>query len=191
MAASRTCFARSIPPWKNARLASTRSASSASITTPPRRSFSWPNPLSRSPIWRANSGSSPERRRLMSLVHHIAVGVAQVEKIAAFYRAVFDLEERTRHHYADGKLRSIWLDLGGPILMIEHTKSRDEARLQSSDAVGVGLFLLTFRAADAAARRAVEVRAEAAGQPIESRTEFSSYFRDPEGNRVAVSHYGV
>src|SRR5690554_85696 len=191
MGASRTYFAQSIPRSKNARLASTRSASSASTMTRPRRSSSWPNPSNKSPIWRANSGSSPERRRLMSLVHHIAVGVAQVEKIAAFYREIFDLEERTRHHYADGTLRSIWLDLGGPILMIEHTKSRDEARLQPSDAVGVGLFLLTFRAADAAARRAVEARAEAAGQAIESRTEFSSYFRDPEGNRVAVSHHSL
>jgi len=135
----------------------------------------------------------------MGCLHHIALGAANVEKLAAFYREIFDLEERTRHHYEGGKLRSIWLDMGGPILMIEHAKSLEgvrkevatKARLQPSNAVGEGVFLLTFTAADAAARRAVEARAERAGQPIESRTEFSSYFRDPEGNRVAVSHYGI
>lgn len=135
----------------------------------------------------------------MSLLHHIALGVAEVEEIAAFYREVFGLKECTRHLYEDGGLRSIWLDMGGPILMIEHAQSLEgqpgevatRRVLQPGDSVGEGLFLLTFAVADAAARRAVEQRAEAAGHAIESRSDFSSYFRDPEGNRVAVSHYPV
>ncbi|AWV90592.1 VOC family protein [Bradymonas sediminis] len=130
----------------------------------------------------------------MSLLHHIALGVAEVEAIAAFYREIFGIQERTRHLYEDGRLRSIWLDMGGPVLMVEHAAALEapahqRRALQPSDAVGEGLFLLTFTVADAAERRAVEARAEAAGQPIESRSDFSSYFRDPEGNRVAVSHY--
>lgn len=136
----------------------------------------------------------------MGCLHHIAIGAADVETLAAFYREIFGLEERARHHYPGGELRSIWLDMGGPILMIEHASSLEgaraderatRARWQPSHGVGEGLFLLTFSAADVAARRAVEQRAERAGRPIESRTEYSSYFRDLEGNRVAVSQYGM
>lgn len=135
----------------------------------------------------------------MGVLHHIALGVARVEEIAAFYRQIFDLEEHARHHYEDGRLRSIWLDLGGPILMVEYSQSLAAqsgrntalAAVEPDTAVGEGLFLTAFSVADADERRAVERRAEAAGQSIETRSEFSSYFRDPEGNRVAVSHYAV
>ena len=54
--------------------------------------------------------------------------------------------------------------------------------------VGAGLFLLALRATPSE-RRALEARLSAAGIAVESRTDFTSYFRDPEGNRFAISHY--
>jgi len=117
-------------------------------------------------------------------LHHVALGSGNVEQLAAFYRTVFVLPELTRHLDANGSLRSIWLDLGGTILMIEHT---DETP-RPVNGVGAGLFLLAFRVS-IAERSAIEQRLTASGLPIENRTAFTSYSRDVDGNRIAFSHY--
>lgn len=69
---------------------------------------------------------------------------------------------------------------------------RAEAEFAPPGVVGVGLgaFLVAFRA-DAAGRRAFEIRAAELGAEVESRSAFTSYLRDPEGNRIAVSEYEV
>ena len=54
------------------------------------------------------------------------------------------------------------------------------------EGVGAGPFLLAFRV-EAADRCELERSLEAAGAAIESRSEFTSYARDPEGNRIAIS----
>ena len=118
---------------------------------------------------------------MTSRLHHVALGAADVDRVAIFYRDVLGLPELRRQHDADG-LRSVWLDLGDATLMVE--RSRESAR--PVDAIGRGPFLIALRMA-AADRTGLEARLEAAGAAIESRTEFTSYARDPEGNRVAVS----
>lgn len=117
-------------------------------------------------------------------LHHVALGTPDVERLATFYREVFSLTERARHFDAERRLRSIWLDLEPSLLMIERT---DEP-LRRVAHIGAGPFLLAFTI-DPAERRAVERALERAGVVIESRTEFSSYARDPDGNRIAISHY--
>lgn len=121
------------------------------------------------------------RRRL----HHVALGARDVERVAAFYRDVLGLEERVRHDDDAGRLRSIWLALGDDaVLMIERT----EQSLRRVDGVGAGPFLLALSCTPAE-RGALEGAVERAGSAIESRTAFTSYARDPEGNRVAFSHH--
>ena len=117
-------------------------------------------------------------------LHHLALGARDVERVAAFYRDVFGLLETARHHRPDGTLRSIWLDLGGATLMVE--ASFDAPR--RVEGVASGPFLLAFRA-PAARISELENALEAAGAAIELRTEYTSYARDPEGNRVAISSY--
>jgi catechol 2,3-dioxygenase-like lactoylglutathione lyase family enzyme len=117
-------------------------------------------------------------------LHHIALGAHDVEGVAAFYRDVLGLAETARHETPEGALRSIWLDLGGSVLMVEHT----EASAEPVDGVGKGPFLLAV-AITPQERPALEAALEAAGAPVESRSDYSSYARDPEGNRVAISHY--
>lgn len=117
-------------------------------------------------------------------LHHLALGAADVDRVAAFYRDCLGLCETARHHGADGQLRSVWLDLGGPVLMIEQTT--EPPRL--APAVGAGLFLLAL-SAEAGERALLERSLAAAGCPVESRTDHTTYFRDPEGNRVAISSY--
>lgn len=120
----------------------------------------------------------------MTLLHHIALGARDVSAVAAFYRQAFDLTELTRHLDDRGNLRSIWLDLGGSILMIERT----EVSPPIVDGIGAGPFLLAF-AISVDQRPAMEEQLANLGSPIEERTNFTSYARDPEGNRVAISHF--
>lgn len=118
------------------------------------------------------------------VLHHLALGAQDVEVVASFYKHAFHLSELRRHQEESGKLRSIWLDMGGAVLMVEQTplvRPRVEG-LQT------GVFLLAF-SVPAAERQAVEARLTSLGAPPETRTEFTTYFRDPEGNRVAVSCY--
>lgn len=118
-------------------------------------------------------------------LHHIALGARDVEGVAAFYHRIFALPELTRHYERDGALRSIWLELrGGTLLMIE----RCAASKPHAQGVAPGPFLLAF-ATTPDERQRLEARLEAAGAAIEGRTAFSSYARDPEGNRVAISHW--
>ncbi|MEW5853991.1 MAG: VOC family protein [Myxococcota bacterium] len=119
-----------------------------------------------------------------SKLHHLALGARNVDLVASFYRDVLGLTEITRHHHADGTLRSVWLDLGGATLMVEQTHERPRL----VDGVGSGPFLLALRV-DAKERHALEGRLAAAGAHIEYRSPFTSYARDPEGNRVAISHH--
>jgi glyoxylase I family protein len=120
----------------------------------------------------------------VSVLHHLALGTRDVARLARFYIDVLELREVTRHLHADGSLRSVWLDLGGSLLMIEPT---DEPP-RSVVGVGSGPFLLAV-AVLAEERQAFEARLERAGSVVESRSEFSSYARDPDGNRIALSVY--
>ena len=119
-----------------------------------------------------------------SRLHHLALGTRQVEGLARFYRELFGLAETARHLSSDGTLRSIWLDLGGALLMIE----RSTSETRHVEGVGQGLFLIAFRVSPAERSR-LERELESRGCAIESRTAYSSYSRDPDGNRIAISHY--
>jgi len=120
----------------------------------------------------------------MTRLHHLAIGTPDVERLARFYREVFALVEVRRHVRADGSLRSVWLDLDGALLMIERT---DELS-RRVEGIGSGLFLIAFRTT-AGELSGLERALERAGTTIEARTEFSAYARDPDGNRIALSHY--
>ena len=112
-------------------------------------------------------------------LHHLALGADDVESLAAFYRDVVGLPETTRHHYEDGSLRSIWLAVGDGVLMVEPA---EQGRRDVPHHSG-GLFLMAFKMSPEQ-RKAVEDKLEA-----ESQTEHTRYFRDPEGNRFAISDF--
>lgn len=122
----------------------------------------------------------PPRARL----HHVALGARDVELVAAFYRDLLGLRELARNLDPHGGLRSVWLDLDGPVLMIE----RSRARPRRVRGVGAGPFLLAI-AVDRLRRDAIERSLADSGVAIEARTVHTSYFRDPEGNRAAVSSF--
>ena len=117
-------------------------------------------------------------------LHHLAIGARDVRAVAEFYRDGFRLPVLKEHFYESGALRAIWLEMGPTILMIERT---EETR-SVVNGVGTGPFLLAFKVTPEE-RASFEGQLAALGAPIESRTDASTYFRDPESNRVAISHY--
>jgi glyoxylase I family protein len=120
----------------------------------------------------------------VSVLHHLAIGTRDVARLARFYIDVLGLREVTRHLHADGSVRSVWLDLGGSLLMIEPTNEAPRTVV----GVGAGPFLIAV-AVSIEERPALEIRLEGAGSIVEFRSEFTSYARDPDGNRIAVSAY--
>ncbi len=105
-------------------------------------------------------------------------------RLAQFYRDQLGLREVARHDHGDGSLRSVWLDLGGSLLMIEPTTEAP----RNVVGVGSGPFLIAI-AVEPEQRERVEAQLTAASCAIESRSEWTSYARDPDGNRIAVSAY--
>ena len=113
-------------------------------------------------------------------VHHLALRSSHPFHLAAFYARALDLPELRRQEDADGPY-SVWLDLGGAVLMVERGESH------ATDAGWDGLFL-------AAAPGTGEVWAQrwsALGIALDGRTGSTLYARDPEGNRFGVSSYPI
>lgn len=118
-------------------------------------------------------------------LHHLALGSPDPDGLARFYRDVLGLDEVKRHD-DEGEVRSVWLRLSeGAVLMIERIPAGDRV---DEAPMRPGLFLLAV-GIDDGERDEVEARLEEAGCAVETRSEFSSYARDPEGNRIAISSY--
>lgn len=119
--------------------------------------------------------------------HHVAIQARDLERVTAFYRDVLGFPELTRHLRPDGSLRSIWVGVpGGGFLAIEAAGGEPEALPFRHGRPG--LLLLAFRIAKPARAGVVEAFARA-GVPLEHQTKWTVYVRDPEGNRVALSHH--
>jgi catechol 2,3-dioxygenase-like lactoylglutathione lyase family enzyme len=119
--------------------------------------------------------------------HHVALQARDVERVTAFYRNLLGFPELTRHHRPDGSLRSVWVGVpGGGFLAIEAVTGTPEPLPFRHEQPG--LLLLAFRIPRAARATAVEAFTRA-GVPLEHETRWTFYVRDPEGNRVALSHH--
>ncbi|MCP4498474.1 MAG: hypothetical protein GY822_00710 [Deltaproteobacteria bacterium] len=115
-------------------------------------------------------------------LHHLALGAHDVEKVAVFYEDVLGLKKCGTQFTEEGNIRAIWLALGeGAVLMIE------ELQEHRSIVVGraSGVFLLAVEVSNPV-RQSIKATL---GDELESETEHTLYFRDPEGNRVAASSF--
>jgi glyoxylase I family protein len=147
-------------------------------------------------------------------VHHIALWVGDVERVAAFYREVLALPELRRWYDADGRLRSIWVSLtsqpqdeGAAFLAIEKAiEPTIEPAIEQASVAGAqgrapygwahaerspaGWHLIALQI-EVATRELWRQRLLTAGHPVERESDYSLYLRDPELNWVALSHYPV
>ena len=123
-------------------------------------------------------------------LHHLAIQVRDLATVEPFYRDVLGLPVIRRWPAASGGgERSVWLDTGdGSFLAIEVVADGLTAAQDRDRATRPGLHLVALRI-ERAARAGWERRFAAAGVPVEARTAFTIYVRDPEGNRVGLSHW--
>lgn len=118
-------------------------------------------------------------------VHHIALLVEDLAGAEAFYSGTLGLRVDRRWAEPSGGTRSVWLSLGNDIVLM--LEKADPGASRRSD-FGGGWHLLAFTvSSDARGRLESDLRAR--NIPIESRTDYTLYVRDPEGNRIAFSHY--
>jgi glyoxylase I family protein len=122
--------------------------------------------------------------------HHLAIQVRDLAATERFYREVLGLAIIKRWPARDGAAeRSVWLDVGdGAFLALERVAGGATAVKDAARAERPGLHLVALRI-ERAARGAWAQRLAAAGVAVEARTAYTLYVRDPEGNRVGLSHW--
>ena len=108
-------------------------------------------------------------------IHHVALRVADPERSLAFYGGVLGLAE-TRRFDEGGRVRSIWMSVGGAVVMLER-------EIKGGESEGSG-HVLVFAVSDLALW---ESRLAAAGVAIADRTAATLYVIDPDGHRVGLS----
>ena len=109
-------------------------------------------------------------------LHHLAFRTAQLDALVGFYRDVIGLP------VVKETGRSTWLRLDDAVLMIERAGDGEPA-------VPAGSLELVALAVDPVQRTSLTARLAARGIAVEGETEHTTYFRDPDGRRVAVSTY--
>lgn len=114
-------------------------------------------------------------------IHHLAIRVRDVPMVAAFYRDVLQLAviDPPRSGVA-------WFRLGESILMIEPAAPDAVDKDALRETTGLHLFALSIAPTE---RATWERRLRDHNIPIESRSDYTLYIRDPEGNRIGLSHY--
>jgi len=120
-------------------------------------------------------------------VHHVALHVRALPPMVAFYRDVLGLAVLAEHRRDDGSLRSVWMGLPGAFIALEAVVAEAPSPTPFASAAP-GWFLLALRIPPAD-RASVRAELERARVPVEHETRWTLYVRDPEGNRVALSHH--
>jgi catechol 2,3-dioxygenase-like lactoylglutathione lyase family enzyme len=124
-------------------------------------------------------------------LHHLAIQVRDLATVERFYRETLGLRELRRWPAKDGGQgeRSVWLDAGdGAFLALERVAAGPTAAEDAARGERPGLHLVALRIARET-RADWERRLADAGVAVEARTAFTLYVRDPEGNRVGLSHW--
>jgi catechol 2,3-dioxygenase-like lactoylglutathione lyase family enzyme len=123
---------------------------------------------------------------VISGFHHVAIQCADLEGCERFYVEVLGLEVLKRWPAPGGGTRSVWLGVEGGFLALERATA--EPAIAPWQDGRAGLHLLALRI-DASQRAGWEARLAAHGVEIVHRTPWTLYVRDPEGNRVGLSHH--
>lgn len=121
-------------------------------------------------------------------LHHVAVQVVDLPACERFYREVLGLAVLRRWPDGAGGDRSVWLSAGAEgFLALERVGGEPTAEPAWPDP-RPGLHLVALRI-PAGERVAWAERLAGHHVPLSHQTRFTLYVRDPEGNRVGLSHW--
>lgn len=125
-------------------------------------------------------------------LHHVAIQCADLESCERFYREVLDLPVLRRWPRPGGGDRSVWLSVGEGFLALERAEGAAPPTAAATPwrdgTAGPRVVALGIAPGE---RPAWEARLAARGVPVAHRTRFTLYLRDPEGNRIGLSHWPV
>jgi catechol 2,3-dioxygenase-like lactoylglutathione lyase family enzyme len=123
-------------------------------------------------------------------LHHVALRCADLARCEAFYREVLGLPLLRRWPAVGGGDRSVWLSAGGGFLALERADAgREPAGTEEpfeAAPCGWQVVALAIRPSE---RVAWKERLSARGVSLERESPWTLFLRDPEGNRVALSHW--
>jgi catechol 2,3-dioxygenase-like lactoylglutathione lyase family enzyme len=124
-------------------------------------------------------------------VHHLAIQCFDLERCERFYREVLGLGVLRRWPREDGAGdRSVWLSTGdgpgAPFIALERAGQPPEPGPWRDGGAGLHLAALRIAPGD---RERWEARLAAAGVEVVYRSRWTLYVRDPEGNRIGLSHH--
>lgn len=122
----------------------------------------------------------------MLAFHHLAVSCRDLARCERFYREVLGLPELRRWPDEDGGDRSVWLSVGDGFLALERAQREPDPGPWRDGRPGLHLVALRIPRGE---REDWERRLASHRVPVAHRTRFTIYVRDPEGNRVGLSHY--
>jgi catechol 2,3-dioxygenase-like lactoylglutathione lyase family enzyme len=119
-------------------------------------------------------------------IHHVAVKVTDLARAEAFYAGVLGLPVLRRWPRPEGRgERSLWLDLGAGAFLAVECADRVEPE-KAEEAPGIHLIALHIARSE---REAWIAKLAQAGHPVYHQTDHTIYVRDPEGNRIGLSHW--
>ncbi len=122
--------------------------------------------------------------------HHVALWARNVECVAAFYREILELPEIQRFYRDDGELRSIWISTRNDGVATRHDFLAIEAIDGDLSRASSGFCMVALSIAEEE-KASVILRLRSKGVAIEKHTQWTVYFRDPEGNLMGLSHYAI
>ena len=120
--------------------------------------------------------------------HHLAVQVSDLGAAERFYHDLLGLEVIKRWPYEDGRPgeRSLWLRLGEMFLALEKCDGPAAPTEFVDPQPRLHLFALRISVRD---KKAWEDKLAEAGVPVVHRSRWTLYLRDPDGNRIGLSHH--
>lgn len=118
--------------------------------------------------------------------HHVAIQCADLAACERFYRDVLGLEVVRRWPAEGGGDRSLWLAVGDGFLALERATGRPSGEPWRDGRAGLHLVALRIAPGE---RPRWEERLARLGVPVVHRTRWTLYCRDPEGNRIGLSHH--
>ena len=111
-------------------------------------------------------------------LHHLALRTQNLTKLANFYGEVIGLEL-----IKENKNYSFWFRAGEGVLMIEQAEKNEPRIAQNSQE------LIAFGLAPQLWANKKKKLIDSRLVSIENETDFTFYFRDPDGRKIAISKY--
>jgi glyoxylase I family protein len=118
--------------------------------------------------------------------HHLALQCHDLDRCERFYCEGLGLDVLRRWPRPEGGDRSVWLSVGEGFLALERAEHAPEGAPWRDGRPGLHLVSLRIPRGE---RAAWETRLASRGIEVVHRTRWTLYVRDPEGNRVGLSHY--